>query len=184
MGADPVTLTIAAISAAASTAGAVSGNSAIRRSERAAVDAARIERTQIKAQRDLEREKRALELDRVRSRQRVLAANAGQSIDGSFGLLMDQSVLDAGINQRISDANYAAQGARVQSQLAAQFASLERGRQSPILAGVQGGLQGLVIGNSISSLFGSGGSAALADGIGSRPLTIGEIQPIESGGVF
>ena len=45
--------------------------------------------------------KRALELDRVRSRQRVLAANAGQSIDGSFGLLMDQAVLDYGINQRI-----------------------------------------------------------------------------------
>lgn len=161
-------------------AGAMSANSGIRKSERAAVDAARTERTQIKAQRDLEREKRALELDRVRSRQRVLAANAGQSIDGSFGLLMDQAALDAGINQRIADANYAARSARVQSQFDAQFISLENGRQSPLFAAIQGGIQGAMAGHSIGNFFGGGGGAGFG-GIGSQPLTIGDIQPIETG---
>ncbi len=192
MGAEAITLSIAAISAASATAGAVSANSGIRRAERAAVQANQIERNQLKAQRDLEREKRALELDRVRSRQRVLAANAGQSIDGSFGLLMDQAVLDYGINQRIADANYAARGARSQSELAAQFANLERGRQSPLFAGIQGGIQGYLAGNAISGLV-SGGGAAAAGGVDSSlntmstqtwgngytsPLTIGDIRTL------
>lgn len=157
MGADPFTIALAVASAAAAGGGALANNSAVKRSERAAVKSAQVERNQLASQAVLERTKRALDLDRARGRLRVLAADAGQSLDGSFGLLMDQAVLDYQLNQRIADANYASQGARLQSGLEAQFAALSGQKQSPLFAALQGGVQGAMAGHAIDGFFGSGG---------------------------
>lgn len=190
MGADPFTIGLAIASAAAAGGGALANNASVKRSERAAVKSAQVERNQLASQAVLERTKRALDLDRARGRLRVLAADAGQSLDGSFGLLMDQAVLDSQLNQRIADANYASQGARLQSGLEAQFAALSGQKQSPLFAALQGGVQGAMAGNAIDGFFASAPAGVPAGGysgfggIGSRPLTIGEIQPIQSGGIF
>lgn len=136
--------------------GAVQQNQATKRSARAAREGAAVQSEQLSDAADLERRKRETEAHLVRSRLRVIAAEAGLGFEGSFADLERQADIDEQTNLAIIDQNLYNQRRRVASGLEADLSTLSGRLTNPLLSAFQGGLSGATTGLQIASAFPGG----------------------------
>jgi len=144
-------------------------NDQISKQQRAAQVAAAQSTGQVAKQAALEREKARQEAAQVRGRLRVAGASAGDASGGSIAQLQHIAARNAQLRLEIINSNAESSTARIGSSLDAQISALEGRALSPILAGVQGGLQGLQAGLAIQSAFGPSGQTTTPDDRGIVP---------------
>lgn len=153
---DPVSATLLAIGtaggAASSAAAASQQNRNIERSMQSQVNAANTQQQQLVDQSALERIKNIRQAQQIQGRIRVSAGERGIAYSsGSIGALQRQGDYDASLNDAIIGRNLSNQIARVRSGAQANLTALASSQQSPILAGLMGGVQGLQTGLSIGA---------------------------------
>lgn len=145
-----------AIGAATSAVGAAQQNKAIARSQRSTVNAATVQQNQLAQSAANEKRKRLSEVRAIEGRLRVVAADAGVGIGGSYEALLRQNDIDTATNIRIIEQNYTNGVARIQSGASADLDRLAASTRNPILDTFTGALQGLQSGLAIA-----GGLSAL-----------------------
>lgn len=167
MGFDPLSLAalgIAAASTGVSVGGAIGQNRNVKQAQEAQAAAARVQQQQLTNQAQVETVKRQSEAHLLESRLRVLAGESGLSFGGSLNDLSRQVEYDRSFNDEIAKRNLDMNLMALATGTAAQQTQLESQKQSPIFAGILGGLQGLSAGLSIASGINSLGNLSTTKG--------------------
>lgn len=158
---DPVTISALAIAASAASAGSAAyaadrQNKLAGKAKKQARRAAEIQRDQIAAQAEQERQSRIKEAEQIRGRLRVAAAENGISTGNTFEALIRQNDFDLATDLSTLNRNLANNNARVQSGLAAEEIAIKSSRRNPLIEGFTSGLggfsSGLSIGNGIREI--------------------------------
>ena len=157
----PIALAVAG--AATSAAGAAQQNRAVKKSMDAAAKNAEVTRKQLGDATMLDIKKTQQESGRVRGRLRTAAAESGVDFTGSYASFDRQALIDEATNLAIIRQNEYNQTLRINSGLAAEFASLESRGQNALLSGIQGAISGASTGLSIQNAIGTGDGASPAD---------------------
>jgi hypothetical protein len=140
----------AAFSAATSFAMAQAQNRAIAAAQRAQVDAAVAQQRMLAEQAGLEQLRNERQAAQILGRIRAQSADAGISLNsGSVRALESQAVSDLALNNTVVEQNFASQVDYVRSGGQANLAALSAQTQSPLLAGIGGGIGGFQTGLSI-----------------------------------
>lgn len=124
-------------------------NKAVKRSVRAAENAAEVTKTQIDASTDAEQQRRQRETNRIRGRIRVAFAGSGFS-DGAEPFLT-QTDIDQNIAGQAAATNRDMAISRVESDRDVQITNFQSRHMNPVLSALTGGLQGLQAGLAITS---------------------------------
>jgi hypothetical protein len=156
---DPVSLALGAgmslFGAVTSASAADSNNNALAEQGANATTAAGLNAEQLVAQRKLDRLKKNNERGQIVGRIRVAAAENGVGSGGSTAALERQALINESIDNQTADLNLKNQLRGLSIGLQSNLISLNSQMQSPLLAGIGGGLTGfttgLQIGNTINA---------------------------------
>jgi len=160
---------IAAASAAAGAAttayGAYSQNQGLKKSARAANQAATLQKSQLRSQASVEVMKREQQSQQVKSAIRASAGAAGSGFAGSsFSALSDQAEFDRYTNDAIAKQSLGFNFARVSSGLDAQLIDINNRKQNTLINAFMGGLQGLSagmqLGQGLQGMFPAGAASS------------------------